>query len=245
MLKILIVGATSAIAQESARCFAADGAEIFLVGRNPEKLAVVKDDLIVHGAARVESYSLDLSNLGEHQTMIDVAIETLGGLDAVLIAHGTLTDQESAQHSVEETLEELNINFLSVVSLLTPLADYFEQQRRGNIAVISSVAGDRGRMSNYVYGTAKAGVSTFLQGLRARLQKAGVQVLTVKPGFVDSPMTADIAKNPLFAKPSTVGRAIYRAMKKNQDVLYTPWFWRYIMWVIIHVPEFVFKRTRL
>ncbi|PJF44333.1 MAG: short-chain dehydrogenase [Phototrophicales bacterium] len=245
MLKILIVGATSEIAHETARLFAADHAELFLVGRNPDKLEAVRDDLLVHGAARVETYALDLANLAQHQAMLDTAIETLGGLDAVLIAHGTLTNQQSAQQSVEETLRELNINFLSVVSLLTPLANYFETQKRGSIAVISSVAGDRGRMSNYIYGTAKAGVSTFLQGLRARLQKSGVSVLTVKPGFVDTPMTAHLKKNPLYASPAKVGAAIYKAMKQQRDVLYTPWFWRYIMLVINNIPEFIFKRTRL
>ncbi|RMG69592.1 MAG: SDR family NAD(P)-dependent oxidoreductase, partial [Chloroflexi bacterium] len=112
MLKILIVGATSAIAHETARLFAADHAELFLVGRNPDKLEAVRDDLLVHGAARVETYALDLANLAQHQAMLDTAIETLGGLDAVLIAHGTLTNQQSAQQSVEETLRELNINFL-------------------------------------------------------------------------------------------------------------------------------------
>lgn len=245
MLKILVVGATSAIAHETARLFAADRAELFLVGRNAEKLDAVKDDLAVRGAARVETYTLDLSHLDQHQAMLDVAMDTLGGLDAVLIAHGTLTDQELAQQSIEETLQELNINFLSVVSLLTPIANHFEEQKRGNIAVISSVAGDRGRMSNYVYGTAKAGVSTFLQGLRARMQKSGVSVLTIKPGFVDTPMTAHLKKNPLYASPAKVGEAIYEAMKAERDVLYTPWFWRYIMLIIMNVPEFIFKRTRL
>ena len=245
MLKLLIIGATSAIAHETARLFAADGAELFLVARNTEKLAAIKDDLITYGAARTESYVLDLTNLAEHQTMLDVAIQTLDGLDAVLIAHGTLTDQETAQRNIEETLQELNINLVSVISLLTPLANYFEQQRRGNIAVISSVAGDRGRMSNYIYGTAKAGVTTFLQGLRARLQKSGVQVLTIKPGFVDTPMTSHLSKNPLYAKPSQVGKAIYDGMKTNKDVIYTPWFWQFIMLIIRHVPEFIFKRTKL
>lgn len=245
MLKIMVVGATSAIAHETTRFFAADKAELFLVGRNADKLNTIKDDLMVRGAAKAECYVLDITNLAAHQAMIDAAIEALGGLDAVLIAHGTLTDQKTAQRSVEETLAELNVNFLSVVSILTPIANYFEQQRRGSITVISSVAGDRGRMSNYIYGTAKAGVSTFLQGLRARMQKSGVSVLTVKPGFVDTPMTADVKKNPLFASPSKVGESIYEAMKAERDVLYTPWFWQYIMMIVRNVPEFIFKRTKL
>lgn len=245
MLKLMIVGATSAIAHETARCFAADGAELFLVARSAEKLAAVRDDLVARGARRVENYVLDVNAFDQHQAMLDSAIEALGGLDAVLIAHGTLSDQQACQQSVEETLRELNTNFLSVVSILTPVANHFEKQRRGSIAVISSVAGDRGRGSNYVYGTAKAGLNAFLSGLRNRLSKAGVTVLTVKPGFVDTPMTADLKKNPLFANPHKVGKAIYENMKEGRDILYTPWFWWPIMTMIRNVPEFVFKRMKL
>jgi short-subunit dehydrogenase len=174
-----------------------------------------------------------------------MAVAALGGLDAVLIAHGTLSDQAACQQSVELTMRELNINFLSVVSLLTLLGNHFEQQRRGVIAVISSVAGDRGRGSNYVYGTAKAGVSAFLQGLRNRLAKVGVQVLTIKPGLVDTPMTAHLKKNRLYSPPSVVGEGIYHAMKQGRDVAYLPWFWRYIMLIILHIPELIFKRMSL
>jgi short-subunit dehydrogenase len=245
MLKILIVGATSAIAYETARCFAADGAELFLVGRSEEKLATLQDDLQARGAKHTAIYALDLTELDKHPAMIDAAIEALGGLDAVLVAHGTLSDQEASQKSVDLTLQELNTNFLSVVSLLTILGNYFEEQKRGSIAVISSVAGDRGRQSNYVYGTAKGGVITFLQGLRNRLSKSGVDVLTVKPGFVDTPMTADVKKNFLFAKPSRVGKVIYESMKKGKDVVYVPWFWRPIMLMITNIPEFIFKKLSL
>ncbi|MEL7234405.1 MAG: SDR family NAD(P)-dependent oxidoreductase, partial [Chloroflexota bacterium] len=118
-------------------------------------------------------------------------------------------------------------------------------QRRGVIAVISSVAGDRGRGSNYVYGTAMAAKTTFLSGLRNRLAKSGVQVVTVKPGFVDTPMTANIPKNALFASPAKVGKDIYTGLKKGHDVIYTPFFWRYIMWIIRLIPEPIFKRLSL
>jgi short-subunit dehydrogenase len=177
--------------------------------------------------------------------MIKTAIETLGGLDAALIAHGTLGSQESSQQSVEFMLKELNTNFLSVVSLLTLLANHFEQQRRGCIAVISSVAGDRGRQSNYVYGTAKGAISIFLQGLRSRLAKSGVAVVTIKPGLVDTPMTASLKKNFLYTDPQTVGKAIHLAMKKGKSVVYVPWFWRPIMLIIIHIPEFIYKKLSL
>lgn len=245
IMKLMIVGTTSAIAYETAKCFAAGGAEFFLVGRSADKLAVVQHDLEVRGAARVVTYTLDLNQLDQHETMIFAAYEALGGLDAALIAHGTLTDQAKAQASVEETLREFQTNVLSYISLLTLLATRFEQQRRGCIAAISSVAGDRGRGSNYIYGAAKGAVSLFTSGLRARLSKAGVSVVTIKPGFVDTPMTAHLKKNPLYARPDKVGRRIYTAMLKGENVVYVPWFWRYIMLVICHIPERLFKKLSL
>jgi decaprenylphospho-beta-D-erythro-pentofuranosid-2-ulose 2-reductase len=242
MKKVLIIGATSAIAHETARNFARAGAALFLVGRDTEKLTAVRGDLGVQGAPLVDTYTLDLTELDKHQELVDTALARLGGLDAVLIAHGTLSDQKSCEQNVAETIRELTTNFTSVISLLTILAHYFEQQGKGTIAVITSVAGDRGRPSNYVYGTAKGAVGIFLQGLRARLDSSGVAVMTIKPGFVDTPMTAHMKKNPLFASPRSVGRSIYQAMMKGKDVTYIPWFWRPIMALVRSVPEVVFKR---
>ena len=244
-MKIMIIGATSAIAHETAKRFAKDGAECFLVARNADKLQAIADDLKVRGAQRVETFQLDVNELEQHQAMFDQALEQLGSLDMLLIAHGTLGDQRKCELSVEETMKELTTNFTSVVSLLTLSANYFEQQQRGCIAVISSVAGDRGRKSNYVYGTAKGAVNIFLQGLRNRLAKCGVTVLTVKPGFVDTPMTAHLRKGLLFAQPAAVGRGVYEAMKQGKDVVYLPWFWGGIMVVIKSIPERVFKRLSL
>lgn len=244
-MKVLIIGATSAIAHETAKCFAKEGAELFLVGRSEEKLAVVAGDLKVRGARRCESAGLDLNDLERHGALLQQAIEVLGGLDMLLIAHGSLGDQQKCERSVEETLKELTTNALSVISLLTLSANYFEQQKSGCIAVISSVAGDRGRQSNYVYGTAKAAVNAFLQGLRNRLAKSGVAVLTIKPGFVDTPMTAHIKKGPLFAQPQRVGEGIYQAMKQGKDVVYLPWFWRPIMLIVGSIPERIFKKLSL
>jgi decaprenylphospho-beta-D-erythro-pentofuranosid-2-ulose 2-reductase len=244
-MKIAIIGATSALAHEAARCFAREGAELFLVARSEEKLKTVADDLKVYGAKQVETFLLDLGDLSRHQELFDNAIITLNGLDMLLIAYGTLGNQHKCEVSVEETLKELTNNFTSVISLLTIAANYFEQQKRGCIAVISSVAGDRGRKSNYVYGTAKGGITVFLQGLRNRLSKSGVKVVTIKPGTVDTPMTASMKKGLLFAKPDAVGRGIYEAMKQGKDIVYLPWYWRPIMLVVKSVPERVFKRLSL
>ncbi len=244
-MKLLIIGATSAIATETARNFAHDGAELFLVARNPEKLAAIASDLKVRGAQRVEIFLLDMTKLEQHQPMFDAALSALGSLDMLLVAYGTLGSQITLQQSAVETVKSMNENFVSVVSVLTIAANYFEQQKKGVIAVISSVAGDRGRQSVYVYGSAKAGLSAFLQGLRSRMFKVGVTVLTIKPGQVDSPMTSHMKKSLLFAKPATVGKDIYSAMKRRQDVLYTPWFWRFIMLIIMNIPEPIFKRLKM
>lgn len=244
-MKMLIVGATSAIAHETAKLFAKDGADFFLVARSPEKLITVQGDLLVRGAKSAEIYALDLRELDKHQQMIEAAIEALGELDMVLIAHGTLGDQRLSQESVEKALEEFTTNFTSALSLLTILANYFEPRKRGCIAVISSVAGDRGRKSNYVYGASKGALSVFLQGLRGRLASSGVQVVTIKPGFVDTPMTAALRKGLLFASPRAVGKGIYDAMRKGKDVVYLPWFWRPIMLIVRCIPERVFKRLSI
>jgi short-subunit dehydrogenase len=129
--------------------------------------------------------------------------------------------------------------------MLTPIADFFEKQKHGVITVISSVAGDRGRQSNYIYGSAKAGLSVYLDGLRNRLYSAGVAVVTIKPGFVDTPMTAHLKKGFLFASPEKVARDILRAIEKRKCVVYTPWFWRWIMFVIKSIPETIFRKLKL
>jgi short-subunit dehydrogenase len=245
MKRVLILGATSAIAQECGKLFAARGDRLFLVGRNPERLEAVAQDLRVRGAADVQAKTLDLNDTGLHEALVAQAREALGGLDAALIAHGTLGDQAACEKDFVTAELELRTNFLSAASLLTHLANHFEAQRSGAIAVISSVAGDRGRQSNYVYGSAKAGLTAFTSGVRNRLSRAGVSVLTVKPGFVDTPMTAAIPKNKLFVGPDRIAQGIVRGMDAGKDVIYLPGFWRLIMFVIRSVPERVFKRLKL
>lgn len=242
---VLIIGATSAIARATAREFAAQGARLFLVGRSPEKLAAVRDDLLVRGASQVESYALDLTDVEQHPAMLEAARAALGAIDGALVAYGTLGNQKASEQSVPVTLREWNTNATSAIALLTLLGNEFERQRYGTIAVISSVAGDRGRRSNYVYGAAKGALSIFLAGLRARLSRSGVRVVTIKPGMVDTPMTAHIPKGPLFASPERVGHDIYQAMQKSASTVYTPGYWRFVMLVIKAIPEPIFNRLPL
>ena len=244
MQKILIVGATSAIAEATARHFAARGDRLFLAGRNAQRLQAIADDLRVRGAGAVAVEALDCNDFERHAPLLDHAEQALGGLDIALIAHGTLPDQQQVQDSVPLSQRELRTNGLSVIALCTLLAPRFEQRKAGAIAVISSVAGDRGRASNYVYGAAKAMVSTYLSGLRQRLLRSGVQVLTVKPGFVDTPMTRDFPKGPLWASADAVAEGIVRALDRRDTVVYLPGFWRLIMWIIRSVPERVFVKMR-
>ncbi len=245
MLKIMVIGATSAIAHETAKFFAADGADFFLVGRSPEKLSVIKDDLLARGATSAETHEIDMNNFDHHQALLDSAIDRMGQVDVLYIAHGSLGDQALAEADVDVMLQEMNTNFLSTAAFLTLAANYFEERRRGAIAVISSVAGDRGRGSLYVYGTAMAAKTTFLQGLRNRLAKVGVSVLTIKPGRVRTPMTAHLKPSPLLADPEKVGEQIYKAMKSGRDILYTPSYWALIMMIIRNIPERIFKRLSM
>ena len=243
--RVLILGATSTIATEVARLFAREGSALFLMARSRDKLATLGNDLSVRGATRVESATVDFTEIDQQQSAIEAAFTAFDGFDMVLVSYGTLGDQQESEQSVEITLREWNTNATSIIAALTLVGNLLERQGNGTLAALSSVAGDRGRPSNYVYGSAKAAVSTFLQGMRARLGKAGVNVLTVKPGLVDTPMTAHMKKGLLFASPERVGEDIYQAMLKGRDVVYTPFFWRYVMLVIRMIPEPVFKRLKL
>jgi decaprenylphospho-beta-D-erythro-pentofuranosid-2-ulose 2-reductase len=246
MKKVLIVGATSAIAIACARIWAGQGATLFLVGRNSAKLQSVADDLAVRGAASVHMLRVDANDIAAHRAMIDAAMLALGGIDIALIAHGSLPDQAACEADAGTMLEEIATNGTSVLALLTVLANHFEKQRSGSIGVITSVAGDRGRPSNYVYGTAKAAVQVFCEGLRARLLRAGVSLTDIRPGFVATPMTQGLKlPGPLVAEPATVARRITAGIERKVDVLYTPAYWSLIMLVIRSIPGPVFKRLNL
>jgi short-subunit dehydrogenase len=243
--KILIIGATSAIAEATARIWAKRGDELFLVARNQARLNVLTQDLKVRGSSAVNSYCMDANNFEEHLPMLHKAFGMLGKIDVVLIAHGTLSNQKECEQSVELTMQEIKTNALSAIALLTHLANRFESQGNGTIAVITSVAGDRGRASNYVYGSAKAMVTTFTSGLRQRLYKSGVSVVTIKPGFVDTPMTAQFQKGLLWAKPVQVAARIVRAIDQKKDEVYVPIFWGVVMAIIKLIPNSIFRRIKL
>jgi short-subunit dehydrogenase len=245
VMNIIIIGATSAIAQAVAKKYALQKTNLFLVARNSEHLEIVKQDLLSRGASQVELFTQDFSQSNDYQQLLQASNQWCPQPDLLLLAHGTLSKQKTCEASVAETLKEFQINCLSVISLLTDYANIFQQQSRGTIAVIGSVAGDRGRQSNYVYGTAKGALDIFLQGLRNRLAKHNVNVLTIKPGFVDTPMTADFKKGLLWAKPEKVASDIVKAVSKKKHTLYTPGFWRLIMWVIKSIPESIFKKLSL
>jgi len=245
MRKVLIFGGASAIATAAARAMARDGAGFFLVDLDQERLMAVRQDLLARGASKVEFATADLTVMRDHAGLIGSAGDALPDFDTVLIAYGYMGSQQACQEDFEAARKVFDVNFVRAASLLTLLANRFERQGFGAIAVITSPAGDRGRQSNYVYGAAKGALSVFVQGLRNRLQKSGVTVLTVKPGFVDTPMTADLKKGFLFSKPEVVGEGIYRAIKKGKDIVYLPWFWWPIMLIIKNIPEAVFKRMKL
>jgi len=241
--RILLVGASSAIAAACARRWAADGAQLMLVGRDADKLEAIARDLTVRGAASVSTFVLDALDTPRHAEMLAAAVHTLGTIDIALIAHGTLPNQQACQLDVSQTLRELASNATSVIALLTLLATHLEGQQHGSLAVITSVAGDRGRPSNYVYGSAKAAVSTFCEGLRPRLFKAGVSLTDIRPGFVNTPMTAGLPLPAmLVAEPDTVATRIVHGIARKRDVLYVPAFWAIILLIVRLLPRPLFKR---
>jgi decaprenylphospho-beta-D-erythro-pentofuranosid-2-ulose 2-reductase len=242
---VLALGATSAIAEATLRLLAARGARFYLVARNPDKLNSVAADLHTRGASTVATHVMNLDNTAAHPAMLASAAQSLGTIDLALLAHGILGDQKEAEASYSSAEATIHTNFLSAVSLITWLANYFEPLGQGTLAVISSVAGDRGRKSNYVYGASKGALSIFLEGVRSRLDHAGVQVLTVKPGFVATPMTAHLAQGPLFARPSQVARGIIKAIERRRDVVYLPSFWAGIMLIIRLLPRPIFKKLNV
>jgi decaprenylphospho-beta-D-erythro-pentofuranosid-2-ulose 2-reductase len=242
MPNILIIGAASAIAEHTARHWAAQGAAFYLVGRGEAHLQRIAADLRVRGARSVEVAALDVCELDRHGALVDAAAATLGSIDIALVAHGLLAPRVA--DLTGGVKEMMDTNATSTVSLIEHLARRIESQRSGTIAVISSVAGDRGRASNPLYGAAKAAVTAHASAVRQRLARVGGWVVTVKPGFVDTPMTAGFAKGPLWASPEAVAAGIVRAVGRRQATAYLPGFWRWVMLAVRALPERLFVKMK-
>lgn len=245
MKQILIIGACSAIAQETAKIWAKEGHSLCLSDLDSNKLNIVADDLISRGAAKAVIYPMDVNDFDKHKDLISFAVDNLGTIDVAFVAHGTLPDPDKVRADNKLALKEFSTNCLSVISLATILANYFEKMSKGILAVISSVAGDRGRQSNYLYGSAKGAVSLFLQGLRNRFGNTDIKIITLKPGMVDTPMTSHMKKGILFSSARDVGKAIHDVIDKGKDIAYIPSYWFVIMTIIKHIPEFIFKKLKL
>ena len=247
--RILVLGATSGIAEATIRIWASRGDSLFLIARSPERLSAVAADARTRGAAMVETSVADLDNTAGHPELLAHAINALGGLDVAYVAVGLLGNQGRAERSYAEAAQILHTNLLVPASLLTWLGNYCAQRHAGTLAVLSSVAGDRGRKSNYVYGSSKAGLTTFVDGLRNRVDREGVRVLTIKPGPVKTAMTEGMKGESKFADVNKVAATIVKAIDhpvgKGPDVLYVPGIWRVIMGVIRAIPESRFKKLNL
>jgi short-subunit dehydrogenase len=243
--KILVLGATSGIAEATCRIWAAQGASLLLVARNEGKLATMDANLRMRGAFRVETLVADLDDTALHPALLEQAIDTLGGLDVAYLAYGILGEQSLCEENFAAAAKVLHTNFISAASMLTWLANYCVRQHSGVLAVISSVAGDRGRKSNYVYGASKAGLSAFLDGLRNCIDREGVTVLSIKPGPVKTAMTAAMKGSNKFADVDRVATSIVKAIDARKDTLYVPAIFGPIMCIIRHIPESIFKKLNL
>ncbi|MEO6801622.1 MAG: SDR family oxidoreductase [Granulicella sp.] len=243
--KILVLGATSGIAEATCRIWAAQGARLFLAARNGDKLAAVAADLRTRGASYVDTAVVDLDDTAQHPALLAHAINSLTGMDIAYLTHGVLGQQPQAEQDFAQAEQILHTNLIAPISMLTWLANYCVQRHAGVLAVISSVAGDRGRKSNYLYGSSKAGLSAFLGGLRNRVDREGVTVLTIKPGPTKTAMTAGVKGSEKFADVNTVAKSIAAAIDKRRDCLYVPSKWQPIMFVIRNIPESIFKKLNL
>jgi short-subunit dehydrogenase len=237
---VAIFGATSAIAADVARLYAARGARLYLVARDAAKLGALSAELAAQLAG---SAPQDFDRTDAADGCVQRAIRTLGHIDVALIAHGLLGDQRESELDAQVAEQIARTNYLSVIALAIPLANHFETRRSGHLAVLSSVAAERGRPRNYTYAAAKSALNTYLQGVRSRLYRAGVQVHTLKLGPVDTPMTVNHSKNALFTQPARAAAGVVRAIDRGVAEAYVPGFWRLIMPIVRNLPEAVFQRV--
>ena len=240
---LLILGGRSDIAKAVAHKFAGNGFNIYLAARNHQELERDVKDIEIRYQIKAQAVEFDVLDFNSHQDFYDSLQEKPLG---VVCSVGYLGNQKKAELDFNEADKIIRTNYSGCVSMLSIIARDFEKRQTGFIIGISSVAGDRGRQSNYYYGSAKAGFSAYLSGLRNRLSRSNVPVVTVKPGFVDTKMTEGMGLPPLLtAQPEEVAEDIYRAWEKRKDVVYTKWFWRWIMLIIKNIPELLFKKMKL
>ncbi len=245
---VIILGATSAMAEATARLYAAEGARLLLVGRRADRLAEVAADLAARGAASAEVAVNDLAHPHDAKAELAGMAARLGPVTDILLFYGVLGEQARAEADLAHARDVLQVNFASAAEWCLAAADLLEAQKQGALVVVGSVAGDRGRQSNYVYGASKAGLAVLVQGLAHRLALRGgrARAVLVKPGFVDTPMTGHLPKGgPLWAKPDAVAKVVRAAADKGGAVVYAPWFWRFILLVIRLLPEPIFHKSKL
>jgi short-subunit dehydrogenase len=242
---VVILGSTSAMARAAALEFGRAGYDLILAARDQEENEIIAADLRVRYGVDATPLAFEATDFERHPAFFAACRERLGdALEGVLLCFGHMEDQVEAQRDFAMARRIIDANYTAAVSMLEIFARYFEERKGGFIAAVSSVAGDRGKQSNYLYGSAKAGLTTFLDGLRNRLFRSGVRVTTIKPGFVDTKMTFGMTGLMLVAPPETAGKDIFNAIRKRKDLVFTPWFWRYIMVVFRHIPEWIFKRLK-
>ncbi|MDH5784998.1 MAG: SDR family oxidoreductase [Chromatiales bacterium] len=241
----LILGATSAIARATARELARQGYHLTLAGRDMDELQRDAADIRLRFSVEVEVKPFDAEDFAGHAAFLNGVVDDGGELDGVVLAFGYLGEQTRASQEFAESLAIIQRNYTGAISILNLCAEYLAARGRGTMIAISSVAGDRGRQSNYIYGSAKGGLTIYLEGLRNAMFHRGVHVMTVKPGFVDTAMTYGLSGMFLVATPQAVARRILKARDKGVNTLYAPWFWRWIMLIIRHVPETIFKRLKM
>ncbi len=246
MPSVLILGANAGIGRALAAEFALHQHDVILAGRDLEELQALATDLNLRHSVRTRAAKVDVLDFECLKSELAACVRADGdALEGVVLCTGYTGDPERARHDLSEARRIIDTNFTGSVLALEILANHFEQKRKGFICALSSVAGDRGRQSNYVYGAAKGGLTTYLQGLRNRLYHCGVHVVTVKPGFVDTRMVFGKVKMPLIAAPGAAARDIYRAVKSRKNEVYVPFFWRFIMFAVRMIPEGLFKKLRM
>lgn len=245
MANIVILGATSAIAEQFARLYAGQENQLILVARDESKLSEIAIDLKLRGAKSSESIVFDFSRLDQLEALVSQIYNIVEVVDILLLAYGTLPEQDKCNSMPDYSRYAFSLNGSSPILLLSLFAEKLRDNNAGTIVAISSVAGDRGRQSNYLYGSAKSALSTYLSGLRNYLSGNNVNVITIKPGFVKTPMTKDFKKGFLWVGPEKVAADIKKAIVRQKNIVYTPWYWYWIMLIIKHIPEFIFKKMKL